>query len=65
MRRIIHGVLDCPKPIIATVNGDALGIGASIALLCDIVIAAHTPRFADPHVNLGLSAGDGGALIWK
>ncbi|HET8612094.1 MAG TPA: enoyl-CoA hydratase-related protein [Sphingomonas sp.] len=64
MRRIIHGVLDCPKPIIAKVNGDAMGFGASIALLCDIVIAADTARFADPHVRLGLAAGDGGALIW-
>jgi enoyl-CoA hydratase len=64
MRRIIHGVLDCPKPVIAKVNGDAMGFGASIALLCDIVIAADTARFADPHVKLGLVAGDGGALIW-
>lgn len=64
MRRIIHGLLDCPKPVIAKVNGDAMGFGASIALLCDIVIAADTARFADPHVKLGLVAGDGGALIW-
>ena len=64
MRRIIHGVLDCPKPVIAKVNGDAMGFGASIALLCDIVIAADTARFADPHVKLGLVAGDGGAIIW-
>jgi len=64
MRRIIHGLLDCPKPVIAKVNGDAFGFGASIALLCDIVIAADSARFADPHVKLGLVAGDGGALIW-
>lgn len=64
MRRIIHGLLDCPKPVIAKVNGDAMGFGASIALLCDIVIAADTARFADPHVKLGLVAGDGGAIIW-
>ncbi|MET0546076.1 MAG: enoyl-CoA hydratase-related protein [Caulobacterales bacterium] len=64
MRRIVHSVLDCPKPIIAKVNGDAFGFGASIALLCDIIIAADTARFADPHVKLGLVAGDGGALIW-
>ena len=64
MRRIVYGLLDCPKPVIAKVNGDAFGFGASIALLCDIVIAADTARFADPHVRVGLSAGDGGALIW-
>jgi len=64
MRRIVHGLLDCPKPVIARVNGDAIGFGASLALLCDVVIAVDTARFADPHVRLGLSAGDGGALIW-
>ncbi|MEJ7935343.1 enoyl-CoA hydratase-related protein [Sphingobium sp. AN558] len=64
MRRIVMGLLDCPKPIIAKVNGDAMGFGASVALLCDIVIAADHANFADPHVRLGLVAGDGGALIW-
>jgi enoyl-CoA hydratase len=64
MKRIVHGLLDCPKPVIARVNGDAMGFGASIALLCDVVIAVETARFADPHVKIGLSAGDGGALIW-
>lgn len=64
MRRIVMGMLDCPKPIIAKVNGDAFGFGASVALLSDIVIAAEHARFADPHVKLGLVAGDGGALIW-
>ena len=64
MRRVVHGLLDCPKPVIAKVNGDAFGFGASVALLCDIVIAAEDARFADPHVKLGLVAGDGGAMIW-
>ena len=64
MRRIVMGLLDCPKPVIAKVNGDAMGFGASVALLCDVVIAAESARFADPHVRMGLVAGDGGALIW-
>ena len=64
VRRIVHGILDCPKPTIAKVNGDAIGLGATMALLCDISIAADTARFADPHVRVGLVAGDGGALIW-
>jgi enoyl-CoA hydratase len=64
IRKIVYGILDCPKPIIARVNGDAFGIGASIALLCDIIVAVDTARFADPHVKVGLAAGDGGALIW-
>jgi enoyl-CoA hydratase len=64
MKRIISSLLDCPKPVIAKVNGDAMGFGATIALLCDVVFASETSRFADPHVKVGLVAGDGGALIW-
>ncbi|MFT3666906.1 enoyl-CoA hydratase/isomerase family protein [Piscinibacter sp.] len=63
-RAIVLGLLDCPKPIIARVNGDAIGLGATLALLCDIVVAVDGARFADPHVRIGLAAGDGGALIW-
>ena len=61
---IVLGILDCPKPIICRMNGDAIGLGASIALLCDIIIATDTAKIADPHVKIGLVAGDGGALIW-
>jgi enoyl-CoA hydratase len=64
VRGIVHGLLDCPKPVISKINGDAIGIGATIALLCDISIAVSTARLGDPHVRVGLSAGDGGALIW-
>lgn len=64
MKRIVTSLLDCPKPVIARVNGDAIGFGATIALLCDVVFAAEGVRFADPHVKVGLVAGDGGALIW-
>jgi enoyl-CoA hydratase len=64
IRRIAYSLLDCSKPVIAKVNGNAMGFGASLALLCDVVIAAETALFADPHVKLGLVAGDGGALIW-
>ena len=64
MRRIVGSLLECPKPVIAAVNGDAMGFGASIALLCDVVIATENARFADPHCKVGLSTGDGGSLIW-
>ncbi|MFN3472525.1 MAG: enoyl-CoA hydratase-related protein [Blastomonas sp.] len=64
IRRIVYSVLDCPKPVIAKVNGDAFGFGASIALVCDVIFAADHARFADPHVRLGMAAGDGGAFIW-
>ena len=63
-QRIVMSILECPKPIICRLNGDAIGLGATIALLCDIIIASDTARIADPHVKIGLVAGDGGALIW-
>lgn len=63
-RAIVLGLIDCPKPIIARVNGDAVGFGASLALFADIIIAADTINISDPHVSIGLVAGDGGALIW-
>ena len=63
-RRIVFRMLECNKPIIARVNGHAVGLGATIALLCAIIIAADHAKIGDPHVNAGLVAGDGGALIW-
>ncbi len=63
-QRIVMGILECPKPIVCRMNGDAMGLGASMALMCDIIIATDTARIADPHVKIGLVAGDGGALIW-
>jgi enoyl-CoA hydratase len=63
-RRIINGLLELRKPIIARVNGAAAGLGASIALLCDIIVAEESARIGDPHVAMGLVAGDGGAVIW-
>ncbi|MBN9563862.1 MAG: enoyl-CoA hydratase/isomerase family protein [Alphaproteobacteria bacterium] len=63
-KRIVFRMLECDKPIIARVNGHAVGLGATVALLCDIIIAADTAKIGDPHVNAGLVAGDGGALIW-
>lgn len=63
-KKLVHAILDCPKPVIAKVNGAAMGLGATIALFCDIAIAADQARIADPHVRFGLPAGDGGAVIW-
>jgi len=63
-KKIVFGLLDCDKVLIAKVNGDAVGLGATIALFCDIIIAADHARFGDPHVRVGLAAGDGGAVIW-
>ncbi len=63
-RQIVDHILECEKPIIAAVNGYAMGLGANLALLCDVVIAGPNTVFADTHVNMGLGAGDGGQLIW-
>lgn len=63
-RRLIFALLDVEQPLIARLNGDAIGIGATLALFCDLIIAADTARIGDPHVRMGLVAGDGGAAIW-
>ncbi|MEK7217371.1 MAG: enoyl-CoA hydratase/isomerase family protein, partial [Chloroflexota bacterium] len=63
-RRLILNMLEVNQPIIAALNGDTIGLGATIALLSDITIAADTARIGDPHVRVGLVAGDGGAVIW-
>lgn len=63
-KRIIFSMLDCEKPIIARIPGPAIGLGCTLALFCDVSFAAENARIADPHVGLGLVAGDGGAVIW-
>lgn len=63
-RRLVFAALDCPKPTIARIKGDAVGLGATLALMCDVVVATDDAKILDPHVNVGLVAGDGGALIW-
>ena len=63
-RQIVENLLACEKPIIAAVNGPARGLGATIALLCDVVFADRTTTFADTHVHIGAGAGDGGQLIF-
>jgi enoyl-CoA hydratase len=63
-RRIIIDLVDLPQPIIAAVNGAAAGLGATLALFCDVVYAAEKARISDPHVRIGVTAGDGGAAIW-
>jgi enoyl-CoA hydratase len=63
-RRIIENMLDVEQPIIGAINGDAIGLGATLALLCDIIVVSEKARFADTHVKIGIVAGDGGAVIW-
>ena len=63
-RLIVDHLLECSKPVISAVNGYAMGLGATVALLADVVYAARSAVFADTHVNMGIGAGDGGQVIW-
>lgn len=63
-RNLVFSIMDCTKPVIAKINGPAMGLGATVALFCDMAIATHKAKIADPHVNVGFVAGDGGAVIW-
>lgn len=63
-KRVIFALLEFPKPIIAKLNGHAIGLGATLALFCDVIFASDQAKIGDPHVLMGLCAGDGGAVIW-
>ena len=63
-KQLIWDLLDVEVPIVAAVNGHAMGLGASIALLCDVILMADTATIGDPHVKVGIVAGDGGVAIW-
>lgn len=63
-RRMLEDLLDVPLPVVCALNGHAVGLGASIALLCDVVVMAESATIADPHVRVGLVAGDGGTVAW-
>lgn len=63
-KRIVFALLDMEKPLICRMNGHAVGLGATLALLSDVIFAAENAKIGDPHVALGLVAGDGGAALW-
>ncbi|MEU8892213.1 enoyl-CoA hydratase-related protein [Streptomyces sp. NPDC048442] len=62
-QRLITAVLDCEKPVIAAVNGTAAGLGAHLALACDLVIAAEQASFIEVFVRRGLVPDGGGAYL--
>ncbi|MEU6865078.1 enoyl-CoA hydratase-related protein [Streptomyces sp. NPDC046876] len=62
-QRLITAVLDCEKPVLAAVNGTAAGIGAHLALACDLVLAAESARFIEVFVRRGLVPDGGGAYL--
>jgi len=61
---IVDLLLSIPQPTVAAVQGHAMGLGSTLALFCDVVVAAEDAQIADTHVNIGLVAGDGGAAMW-
>ncbi|HMG45673.1 MAG TPA: enoyl-CoA hydratase/isomerase family protein [Acidimicrobiales bacterium] len=63
-RDIFHLLTTLSVPVVAAINGPAVGAGCTLALLCDIVVMAEDTHLADPHVALGLVPGDGGAVLW-
>jgi enoyl-CoA hydratase len=63
-RRIVTEMISFPLPVIAAVNGAAVGLGCSLAIMSDVVLMSEKAFFADPHVSIGLVAADGGALAW-
>ena len=63
-RDLVLGMARCRVPVVAAVNGPAVGLGCSLAALSDVVYMAETAYLADPHVQVGLVAADGGPLTW-
>lgn len=63
-RRLIYGMSDLPIPTIMALHGDVFGLATSLVLSGDIIVASKNARLGDPHVRVGLSAGDGGCVVW-
>ena len=63
-RDLVLGMARCRVPVVAAVNGPAVGLGCSLVALSDIVYIAPDAYLADPHVQVGLVAADGGPLTW-
>jgi enoyl-CoA hydratase/carnithine racemase len=63
-RELVINMLRCRVPVVAAVNGPAVGLGCSVVALSDVVYLAESAYLADPHVAVGLVAADGGPLTW-
>jgi len=63
-RTFLNAMMDLPLPVVAAVNGAAVGFGATLAAVCDIVLIAEDAFLAEPHVNIGLAVGDGISVTW-
>lgn len=63
-RRLIYGMYEIPIPTVMALQGDVFGLATSMALSGDVIVASKNVRIGDPHVRVGLAAGDGGCLVW-
>ena len=63
-KAIVNGLLRLEKPLIGRINGHAMGLGSTLAVFCDFTYMMANARIADTHVKIGMTAGDGGALMW-
>jgi enoyl-CoA hydratase len=61
---VLRAIIDAPQPVIAMINGAAVGLGATLALFADVSFMDEGAKIADPHVGIAVAAGDGGAMIW-
>lgn len=62
-QRLVTAVMDCEKPVIARVNGTAAGLGAHLALACDLVVAADNAKFIEVFVRRGITPDGAGAYL--
>ena len=63
-RDLVYNIVNCSKPIVAAIQGHAVGAGLTVALLADISVAAPSARIMDGHTKLGVAAGDHAVLVW-
>lgn len=64
IRQLVENLVNFPLPVIAAVNGPAVGLGATLVSLCDLAVMADNAFLSDPHVSVGIAAGDGAAITW-
>jgi enoyl-CoA hydratase len=63
-RDLVYNIINFSKPIVAAIDGPAVGAGLAVALLADISIAAPSAKIVDGHTRLGVAAGDHAVIVW-
>jgi len=63
VQSVIRRLWDCELPMIAAINGHAIGLGLDLACLCDMRVAADSAKFASSFIKMGIIPGDGGAWV--